>query len=259
MIQSRLFPALLLLASAACSAGVSTAPTPVSMPTAGAGQLVVVISPDWDSVRATLQRYEAGGANGSWVPVGGTIPVVVGKNGLGWGVGLHPEQTGPGPVKREGDSRAPAGVFALSGVFGYAPPDSAQWIHLPYFQATRDYECVDDPASKFYNRILYRSSLPKSGDGAPDWNSSEIMRRKDALYRWGVIVDHNANPPRSGSGSCIFIHLWSGPSSYTVGCTAGEEPQIKELLAWLDRARKPLLVQLPRGEYDRHRKDWSLP
>src|SRR4026208_120515 len=63
------------------SAGTSTSPIEPNTT-----QLVTVISADWSSVPATLQRYEAAQANDAWTPVGVAIPVVIGKSGLGWGI-----------------------------------------------------------------------------------------------------------------------------------------------------------------------------
>jgi D-alanyl-D-alanine dipeptidase len=94
---------------------------------------------------------------------------------------------------------------------------------------------------------------------SPDWNSSEHMLRSDDLYRWGVVVDHNADPPRPGAGSCIFLHIWRGPGQPTVGCTAMPQENLESVLGWLDPAKKPLLVQLPESEYQRLKRKWKLP
>lgn len=220
-------------------------------------QLLVVITTDWNAVSGKLQRYERGSAGGKWHPVGAAIEVVVGKNGLGWGKGVVsldelPVSPSTDPIKKEGDGKAPAGIFALSSAFGYASQKVPGW-RMPYIALTPSVECVDDSSSRSYNRIVDRTSL------TPDWNSSEQMRRPDELYRWGIVVDHNAGPPRAGDGSCIFLHIWRGPGQGTVGCTAMPREQIEGLLAWLDPARKPLLVQLPQSQYNRLKHAWKLP
>jgi D-alanyl-D-alanine dipeptidase len=158
-------------------------------------------------------------------------------------------------VKHEGDGKAPAGIFTLSSVFGYATASEAgiPLIGLPYVQATESIECVDDTASAHYNTLLDRAGIPV------DWQSSEHMRRTDELYRLGVFVDHNVAPAKAGAGSCIFIHMWRGPSSPTVGCTAGEPANITALVGWLHRSDAPLLVQLPKDEYTAHQHAWRLP
>jgi D-alanyl-D-alanine dipeptidase len=211
-----------------------------------ARQLVVVVTPGWEATTGTLRRFEGDG--GTWTEAGAPIPVVVGRSGLGWGRGLHPDGQ-VGPQKREGDGRAPAGVFPLTEAFGYAPEEETG---LHYLEATEDLECVDDPASAHYNALLDRTTV------APDWESHEEMRRSDDLYRLGVVVAHN-QPAVPGAGSCIFLHVWAGPRSTTSGCTAMAGDAMDDVAAWLDAEAAPVLVQLPEAEYDRRRAAWALP
>ncbi len=117
---------------------------------------------------------------------------------------------------------------------------------MPYKYLTTAIECVDDVNSGSYNQIMAKDSAAKV-----DWNSSEQMRRSDDQYLWGIVVDHNANPPQSGSGSCIFMHIWHSPESGTAGCTAMERKNLEAILFWLDPAKKPALIQSPESEYHR--------
>jgi len=217
-------------------------------------ELIVVTTSDWNAVDGTLQRYQRPNPKKKWAPVGESVKIVVGTNGLGWGSGILPAGlNGPSdPVKKEGDGKAPAGIFELSRAFGYATQEQPGW-KMPYVSLTPSVECVDDTSSKFYNRVLARESV------SPDWNSSEHMLRSDELYRWGIIVDHNSNPPQAGGGSCIFMHIWRGPGQGTVGCTAMPREQLESILGWLDPTNTPLLVQLPLPVYQSHRKKWKLP
>jgi D-alanyl-D-alanine dipeptidase len=225
-------------------------------------QIIVVTTVDWNAAEGRLQRYERASSRKKWQAVGEPIPVVVGKSGLGWGQGVvatdDPDmRTASDPVKKEGDGRAPAGIFALGTAFGYAAqPISGS--KMPYLNLSPSVECVDDTSSKYYNRVVDRAST------TPDWNSSEHMLRSDELYRWGIVVGHNGivvggSDPAPGSGSCIFLHIWRGPSQPTVGCTAMPQEQLQAVLAWLDPARHPLLVQLPAAQYERVEKRWKLP
>ncbi len=210
-------------------------------------QLVVVQTADWSATAADLQRWvrEPGGA---WRADGAPTPAVVGRSGLGWGLGLHPAGLG-GPVKAEGDGRAPAGLFRLGPAAGKAAaaPSGAR---LPY-APTGDRLCVDDPSSIHYNRIV-PGTTPK------DWTSAEVMSRRDWLYDWLVVADHNAER-RPGAGSCIFVHVWRAPDKPTVGCTAASPTVVESLVGWLDPAAAPLLVQLPVGTYREVATDWGLP
>ena len=217
-------------------------------------ELIVVTTSDWNAVDGTLQRYQRPNPKKKWAPVGESVNIVVGNKGLGWGSGILPaEVNGPSdPVKKEGDGKAPAGIFELSRAFGYAAQEQPGW-KMPYVSLTPSVECVHDISSNFYNRVLARESV------SPDWNSSEHMLRSDELYRWGIIVEHNSHPPQAGGGSCIFMHIWRGPGQGTVGCTAMPREQLESILGWLDPTNTPLLVQLPLPVYQSHRKKWKLP
>lgn len=221
-------------------------------------QLILVTTNDWNAVDGELLRYERTSNEQPWHVTGGKIAVVVGRNGMAWGKGLHGEPAAlakPGdPIKKEGDGRAPAGIFNLSAAFGYASPKESANVKLPYLQATPTFECVDDVRSAYYNRLVDRNKVAH-----PDWNSSEQMRRNDELYRWGAVVDHNANKPEAGAGSCIFLHIWSGAGKGTAGCTAMEPARMTELLSWLDAKQKPVLVQFPQAELERLRESLGLP
>jgi D-alanyl-D-alanine dipeptidase len=243
--------ALLLLLVVTAHAQGTHAKTPA--PLGRSRQLFLVTTRDWDAVGGTLRRFERRSARRGWSQVGGAVPVVVGRAGLAWGVGLVEVSSAAGPHKREGDGKAPAGVFRLGPAFGFAPSAEAAWLRAAYRPLTPSTECVDDTASRHYNLIVDRKALK-----AADWNSSERMREVEG-YRWGLVVAHNAAPPAAGLGSCIFLHVWAGPDKGTAGCTALEQPSLEALLRWLDPLKQPLLVQLPEGEYARLRRSWNLP
>jgi D-alanyl-D-alanine dipeptidase len=217
----------------------------------GAKKLIVVTTPDWNSVQGTLKRYERSG--GQWQPVGESVPVVVGRSGLGWDPALareHPERYS-GPVKREGDGRSPAGVLQLKrGTFGFAPEVPGS---LFYMQLTPTIECVDDPDSHYYAQIVDRTRVDQV-----DWKSSEKMS-SIPQYRWGVVVNYNMDHSVRGDGSCVFLHQWTGPSSGTAGCTAMAAKNIEDLVSWVDGKVRAVLVQLPEPEYHRLRQHWQLP
>jgi L,D-peptidoglycan transpeptidase YkuD (ErfK/YbiS/YcfS/YnhG family) len=144
-------------------------------------------------------------------------------------------------------------MFPLEAVFGFAPATEASWARLPYLPLAAGTDCVDDVASPYYNTVADRASVP-----GVRWTSAEHMREIEA-YRIGVVVGYNAHPPRPGRGSCIFLHIWGGPRSVTNGCTAMPAADVESLAHWLDRDRRPMLVQLPAAEYARLRARWRLP
>jgi L,D-peptidoglycan transpeptidase YkuD (ErfK/YbiS/YcfS/YnhG family) len=213
-------------------------------------QLLTAIVPDWTSTTAELQLWQRDGAG--WRAIGEAWPGVVGRTGTAWGVGLH--GTGApagrdGPFKHEGDGKSPAGAFAIRRVYGYAPAPP-EGTHLAYTTLADPWQCVDDPASKHYDEILDRRTV------TVDWKSAEQMRRADILYTW--VIDLGHNPARTpGDGSCIFLHVWNGPDSSTVGCTAMDEDRLTHLVAALDPSATYVL--LPRAEYDALAGAWRLP
>jgi D-alanyl-D-alanine dipeptidase len=247
-----------LITIAGCSTSpVATVPMPAPVvqrsPTAldGVRQLVLVVTPGWDSTSGALRRYERGSDGRPWRLVGSPVPIVVGQTGLAW----DDSQMRPAsdePVKREGDGRSPAGAFALDTAFGFDIRQTVSWLRLPYVQLRPATECVDDSRSAHYNTIVQRDSVPRV-----DWTSSERMRAIEQ-YAYGVHVAYNT-PPRPSRGSCIFLHIWAGPRSVTAGCTAMELDALRELMRWLDPARHPTLVQLPQSALERLRAQWLLP
>ena len=225
---------------------------PGPSPFRDARQLLVVVTGGWDAVPGMLRQYERSAPSAAWIPAGPPVRVVVGRAGLGWGLGVAADPSVGGPRKTEGDDRAPAGAFRIGTAFGRAAVEPAG-IRLHYLPLGDNVECVDDPRSAQYNRLVTRTS-----GNAADWTSSEKMWL-EPLYRLGALVDHNTSPIRPGAGSCIFLHIWSGPDGGTAGCTAMAEGDLETLLRWIDPARRPVLVQLPEVEYRRLRHEWQLP
>lgn len=210
-------------------------------------QLIVVTTKNWTDIQGTAQRYDRQGK--TFRKYEASFPVVLGKNGLAWGKGSSNVDPREGPVKVEGDGKAPAGIFKLGTAFGY---DTRADTRLPYWPLTSTSECVDDSHSKRYNQLVDDPTMAK------DWNSAERMRRNDDLYRKGIFIEHNT-PASPGAGSCIFFHIWRGPTIPTRGCTAMDEADITRLFNWLDPHQSPLLVQLPEAQYEHLRERWNLP
>ncbi|MFZ0743557.1 MAG: hypothetical protein WAM85_04085 [Terracidiphilus sp.] len=238
---------------ALATADLAEGPAVTASPLADSTQLIVVTTADWSTVDGVLRRYDRAEAGKPWRPVDDPIPVVVGKKGMGWGIGVSavPTQGPDDPVKKEGDLKSPAGVFRLGTAFGFASKEPSEW-KMPYLTLTPTIECVDDSHSKFYNRVVDRSTV------TPDWSSSEHMLSVGEYYRWGVVIDHNPRS-RPEAGSCVFLHIWGSDGGGTEGCTAMARPHIEAILAWLRPAAKPLLVQMPLSQYRQMEKVLNLP
>ena len=209
---------------------------------AKADKLLVVTTPDWNSVHGTLNRYVR--SHGKWKQLGKSVPIVVGKNGMGWDPALA---KGDGPVKHEGDGRSPAGIYPIHQTFGFAPSLGGS---PEYFSLTPATECVDDVNSSQYAHIVNNEKVGK------DWNSSEHMRSID-LYRWGAVVPYNMTNTKAGAGSCIFLHIAPTSGNGTAGCTAMPEANIEEIVHWIGKGA--VLVQMPEAEYARRNKALGTP
>ena len=215
-------------------------------------QCIVVITDSWTASSGTALWFDR--VTGSpWQGRGGPVPVLLGRAGLAWGRGELDKSRRTGPLKREGDDKAPAGVFRLGTTFGYAANGKSLHSKMPYLALTKNIVAVDDPASRYYNQLIDKSRLTKV-----DWHSAENMILADNRYKWGVTVLHNV-PPAPGAGSSIFIHVWKDSATATSGCTAMAEENLLRLLAWLDPAKAPLLVQLPRPIYNELHLQLGLP
>lgn len=117
------------------------------------------------------------------------IPIVLGRNGMGWGRGLNPIDTLQLATKAEGDGKSPAGVFGLSAAFGYASSDEMKELKIPYIHVTEMLECIDDAKSDYYNQLFYKDEVD-----TVDWQSSEKKCFADIYYEQGVVVDQNTDP-----------------------------------------------------------------
>jgi L,D-peptidoglycan transpeptidase YkuD (ErfK/YbiS/YcfS/YnhG family) len=213
-------------------------------------QLVVSIAPDWNSSTGKLQRFNR--RDGEWVAAGPPVPVLYGRAGLAWGRGVFGTDE-PGTHKVERDKRAPAGVFAIGKVYGYAAslPSGANY---PYHQVTEADVWSDDPRSPDYNRhMLIDPANP------PDGYSRERMKPGDFAYRWLVEIRHNSDPIVPGAGSAIFFHIRRGENRPTSGCTTMAEGNLVEMIRWLRADARPHYALLPWGEYKNKWRPWGLP
>jgi L,D-peptidoglycan transpeptidase YkuD (ErfK/YbiS/YcfS/YnhG family) len=220
-------------------------------------QLIVVVSPDWTSPQAHVFLCEKKGSQ--WERTSPVYEAVVGKKGMAPGqnsliAGLF-EKAGAGVTgKKEGDMKAPAGVFEVGPLMGYADklPFGTQ---MKYTQTLASFQGVDDPHSKYYNQIVDTRDIPA---GSADWKSFEVMKRPDILYKWLMVIHSN---PRNipGQGSMVFMHVWRAKGKGTAGCAALDEQDLLSVFKGLDAAKHPLVVLMPLGFYKTFQTGESLP
>jgi len=213
-------------------------------------QLLVVVADGWDNLQGTLYGFKK--RHHKWV-LQFRNPVVMGSKGLGMGDGMIPIVIDNVPIKKEGDMKSPAGIFSIGTAFGYADHKQARWIKNPYVKATDTLICVDDMHSAYYNTLV------DNNPAKIDWKSHEDMHRPDDYYKWGLFVNHNAVNPKPGDGSCIFIHIWANDHQGTAGCTAMKEDDLLRILHWIKARKHPMLVQLPKEEYNKLHMQYHLP
>jgi len=213
-------------------------------------QLIAGWTTGTESSRAQIQRFEK--QQGAWVAVGDPVPARLGVNGLAWGAGLHPLVEGR--PKKEGDGRAPMGIFRVGQAFADQPPTPAHgW---PILQTTTRDLWVEDPESPLYNTHV---RVPTSRDMTP-WEIDQRMRLGDPAHQLKVVVEHNTAPPVPGAGSAIFFHIWRKQGERpTSGCTAMPEGALKGLLDWLDPGRDPVYALLTEELWGQRAEPWGLP
>jgi D-alanyl-D-alanine dipeptidase len=187
---------------------------------------MIVVRVEPRQTQGTLQRFEKRGEK--WDSIGPALHAVVGRNGVA-----------SGDSKKEGDLKTPAGTFRFVGATGYAK-DAPAGTSLPYVRATRTLKCVDDPRSKYYNRVLDERTVRK------DWTRAEEMLLPDDRYRRVLILDYNSDPTVPGKGSCIFIHVWRKKNAPTAGCVALPLAGVEMLMRWADAKTTVVITEQPK-------------
>jgi L,D-peptidoglycan transpeptidase YkuD (ErfK/YbiS/YcfS/YnhG family) len=205
-------------------------------------QMITVVTSDWNSVNGLLQRYERQSENQKWKKMGSEIPVVIGKNGMAWGIETNNHSNDL--IKKEGDGRTPAGIYEIGPGFGFADTNAGKNSgRLDYFPLTDTSVCVDDMQSNYYNQLLDSAKVP-----TVDWKSGEQMHQVPG-YRIGSVVQYNMEHPVRGGGSCIFLHIWKNSNAGTAGCIAMQETNLKTVLNWLNSRKNPMIVILPENQW----------
>ncbi len=190
-------------------------------------QIVLVTNDSIHSKDVIIQTFEK--LINHWTKKFDDIQGTVGRNGFS---SLN--------KKREGDKTSPTGIFNLGPVFGYSEHVATK---MDYRQATEKDYWIDDIQSPDYNRWITMESPPAV--------SHENMKRKDDLYKLGIVVQYNTNPIVRGNGSAIFVHIQSEPGSPTSGCVAMPENNIDDIIRWLEAKKKPLIIMGTVSELER--------
>ncbi len=218
-------------------------------------QAIIGIADGWDSSQVQLSFVEK--EAGRWKRVMGPVPGRLGEKGLVWGLGLHANPKGCA-VKREGDGRSPAGIFAIGGLWT-TRNDVKVARGIPVVRVCDRDLWVSDVASPYYNRHV-RLNHPAS----TPWEKKEMMRLNDYAHSIKLLICHNTQEtngrPVRGAGSSIFFHIWRREGrAATAGCTSMSESNLRSFLQRLRPESHPVYILLPGAEYVRLRSSWQLP
>lgn len=219
-------------------------------------QIIVGLAPSWDSSEVILQKWEK--QEGVWKEFGKPWKGRIGRNGLAWGRGLHPDLAAQRdePTKHEGDWRAPAGIFELGSVYGYKQ-EFPMFTNLGYYQITERDLWIEDVKSPHYNKhVRLKSSVPFNA-----WAKKQQMKQNDPAHCLKLFIKHNAGKnTKSGFGSAIFFHIWrDNGGNPTAGCTSMSEYNLRFLIGWLNKTKHPLFILLPAPVYKEFQPYWRLP
>ncbi|MFN8255975.1 MAG: L,D-transpeptidase family protein [Bacteroidales bacterium] len=230
--------------------------TNISIVPFSAHKLILVVTDGWDSTAANIYLLEK--QDNKWNFNGKKYKGVIGRNGFGWGLGLHDsvdwEKRFPYRPKLEGDLRTPAGLYTLSdSVMGY---DSILPVNTAkrYVQLHASMHAVDDTSSLYYNQIVDTNSFPSGFRNY--YNSYEDLANMGPVYKYLFVIEHNKKRVR-GRGSNIYFHIRNTNGKGTGGCTAVDEKDILEIIEWIDNST--VILQLPEKVYRKIHSEIGLP
>ena len=202
-------------------------------------QVLFVTAPSWIATQGLMQLYSRKNKRRPWKLIN-QYAVTLGRSGLGFDRHNILSKPVSGIIKQEGDGKSPAGIFSLGPVFSFHP---LKGLKMPFKEVDTSDICVDDVRSSHYNTWVDADTTAHK-----DWNSFEHMKSGDGSYEYGVWVRYNSDNIFSGDGSCIFLHVWSGDTIPTSGCTAMKKENMIALIHWLDDKQHPVLLQLVENE-----------
>ncbi|SIS40655.1 S-layer homology domain-containing protein [Salimicrobium flavidum] len=175
-----------------------------------------IVVEETSGFQATLTAYEK--RDGSWRKATNTMSAVLGKDGAG--------QTW------EGDPKTPVGTYSLGTGFGWGNVPSG--MTYPYRPVDSNDYWIDDTSSSQYNQWV-------EYDGNPYARWSSFERLNIDLYKHAVAINYNKTPIVPGAGSAIFLHVWRGPGSPTLGCIGMSETDLETIMTWLDDEKHPYI------------------
>ena len=126
----------------------------------------------------------------------------------------------PAAEKREGDGASPAGVWPVRRVWYRADKGPPPETGIPVIALRPEDGWCDAPGDARYNQWV---PLPCPA-------RHERLWREDGLYDLIVELGYNDDPPVTGKGSAIFLHVARPGYLPTEGCAALAEGDLRAVL-----------------------------
>jgi L,D-peptidoglycan transpeptidase YkuD (ErfK/YbiS/YcfS/YnhG family) len=123
--------------------------------------------------------------------------------------------------KEEGDGATPVGILPLRRVLYRADRVAPPRASVPLEPIAPQDGWCDDMTDVAYNRMV---RLPYDGRHEELW-------RSDHVYDVVGVLGWNDDPPVSGRGSAIFLHVSTPNRQPTAGCIALDLDHLREILA----------------------------
>lgn len=130
-------------------------------------------------------------------------------------------RSGKKHLKREGDGASPIGRWRLEQLYYRTDKCLKQRTLIKSCTLQQNDGWCDAATNGAYNRFV---KLPFKA-------SHEKLWRRDNAYDIVISTDHNQRPRIRGGGSAIFLHVIGAGATYTEGCIALSERDLRNVLA----------------------------
>ena len=119
-------------------------------------------------------------------------------------------KSGIRPLKKEGDSATPKGIFKLGTLYYRKDKIKLPQCKIKKKVIKKNMGWCDDNRSKKYNQEI----------SFPFKHRAEKLYRKDNIYDLFINIKYNYYPTIKKRGSAIFLHLTNKNYKPTKGCVA---------------------------------------
>ncbi|MEU3462596.1 L,D-transpeptidase family protein [Streptomyces sp. NPDC006733] len=205
-------------------AGAAAAPPPRFPVPVTVGSAQQVISVQARGTYATVIAWQKTGS--IWIKKYVTTAARVGSRGVT-----------NGATRKQGTYTTPTGTYTLTQGFGVAANPGTR---MPYHRVTAADWWVEDPSSRYYNRMRTAAQggfpLTEAGD-----HGSEHLVNYPVQYRNVLVINFNMAPAVPGRGAGIFLHALGPKAGPTAGCVALPQNVLTDVVRWVDPAQHPVI------------------